>query len=250
MGRFERKTVLVTGAGGGIGRAIAMAFAAEGAQIAVTDVAQEALDKTAAMVRDIGAQAVSATADITSGQEVQAVVEAVLESFGKIDILCNCAGILTVSPVVDMPESDWDKVVAVNLKGVFLASKYVGRHMVKCMGGTIINIASIAGKEATPSLAHYSASKFGVIALTQAMAKELAGNGIRVNAICPGIVSTGMLARLAEDWHRDYDEIVASAVLLKRDQPAADIADAAVFLASNGSITGQSINVCGGMVFH
>jgi meso-butanediol dehydrogenase/(S,S)-butanediol dehydrogenase/diacetyl reductase len=250
MGRFEGKDVLVTGAGGGIGRAIAVAFAAQGARLTVSDIVQQALEETAATIRNVGEQPVVIRTDITNNQEVQTMVDVALESNGKIDILCNSAGILTVANVLDMPESDWDRVLDVNLKGVFLTSKNVGRHMAERKSGSIINIASIAGKEATPSLAHYSASKFGVVALTQAMAKELACYGIRVNAICPGIVATRMMNRLAEDWQKDYDDVVTSAVLLGRDQPASDIADAAMFLVSNESITGQSINVCGGMVFH
>lgn len=194
---------------------------------------------------------------MTKNQEVNVMVDRVIEEFGKIDILVNNAGIVSRVLVKDMPEDTWDKVMDVNLKGVFLCSKAVLPNMIKQKSGKIINISSIAGKTGGAGMAHYCASKFGVIGFTKSLALELAKYDINVNAICPGIIETYMWTDVLTPSHANWEHIsneeawkeVIELIPLSRPQTPSDIGNMVIFLASEDAknVTGQAINVCGGL---
>ncbi|MGE5553326.1 MAG: SDR family NAD(P)-dependent oxidoreductase [Betaproteobacteria bacterium] len=260
MNRFEGKTVLITGAGSGIGRAIAVAFAQEGARVVATDLNQEALAGTVqAIAEATQKEATSYPLDVTRKEEVRRTVQTVMERFGRIDILVNNAGVSTMNPVVDLTEEEWDFNLNVNAKGVFLVSQAVLPHMIAAGGGKIVNTASMAAKIGAPFLAHYSASKFAVLGFTQALAREVAKYQINVNAVCPGFVQTPMQDRevVWEGRLRSMDpeevrrEYVALTPLGRLCQPE-DVAKVVLFLASSEAdfLTGQGINVTGGICFH
>jgi NAD(P)-dependent dehydrogenase (short-subunit alcohol dehydrogenase family) len=271
---LKGKVAIVTGAARGIGRGIAVAMGEAGADVALVDIchpegryptyglaSRAELDETAAQIRGKGGKAVEIEADLTKSGDVRRMVDRVVKELGRVDILVNNAGVIVAAPVVDMDEEAWDRTFDVNVKGVFLCSKAVAPIMIKQRSGKIINIASIAGKTArTPGVAAYSASKFAVVGFTQALARELAGYSIQVNAICPGIVYTKMWEYLSEVRGKDmklppkeaFKRIVADRILLGKPQTPQDIANLAVFLASSAAdnITAQSINVCGGIEVH
>jgi meso-butanediol dehydrogenase/(S,S)-butanediol dehydrogenase/diacetyl reductase len=273
MGKLDGKVAIVTGAGRGIGRAIALELAKEGANIVVVDTDRleskynqygtteingyKAAVKVAEEIRAIGRRAMAIESDVTKWDQVKAMVKKALDEFGKIDILVNNAGVITVASVMDLTEEEWDFIMAVNAKGVFLCSKAVIPYMIKRKGGKIINVASIAGKRGYTTLAHYCASKFAVIGFTQALALELAQYNVTVNAICPGIVYTQMWRLLSEKWKKpgktaeeSYPIIVKEMIPLGRDQTPEDIGKLAVFFATMDNVTGQAVNVCGGAEVH
>jgi NAD(P)-dependent dehydrogenase (short-subunit alcohol dehydrogenase family) len=241
------KVVLVTGAQQGIGRAMAMEFAAAGADVAINWLDDEGATQTiAGQVRALGRRALLVQADIGQLQQVQAMVSSTREGLGPIDVLINNAGVFPRVPFLDMTERDWDYVVDVNLKGSCFCAQYVARTMISTgRPGSIINIASGAALRGSPRGVHYSASKGGVLSLTRAMALELAPHRIRVNAIAPGLTDTAQPrygsseAEIAE---------MARAIPLGRMAQPDEIARAAVFLASDnaGFITGQTLHVNGG----
>jgi len=192
-GRFHDKTALITGGAGGIGRATAVRLAVEGARIAVVDVSRAGLADTVAAVERAGGQAVAVEADVTRDAEVQRYVTAARERLGRIDLFFNNAGILgDTKPITEYPEETFDRVIAINLKGVWLGLKHVGAAMKAQGGGAIVNTASIAGLRGTPNLVAYTASKHAVVGMTRTAALELSRHGIRVNAICPGPIETAM----------------------------------------------------------
>jgi meso-butanediol dehydrogenase/(S,S)-butanediol dehydrogenase/diacetyl reductase len=203
-----------------------------------------------------GQRALALAVDVTSAAQIGAMVEGTVAAFGKVDILVNAAGVVHSSPVASISEAEWDRVLDINLKGTFLCCQAVLPAMRAQGGGRIINLASIAGKEGYPTLAHYCASKFGVVGFTSAVAREVAREGITVNAICPGIVQTAMWDYLAEARRRpgetadDSWERSISGIPQGRPQTPEDIGAAAVFLAAMDNVTGQAINVDGGMVSH
>ncbi|MCY7288564.1 MAG: SDR family oxidoreductase [Cryobacterium sp.] len=249
MGELADATVLITGVGRGLGRDLAIALSRHGANIAAIDVDLSSAEATAEAVSAVGGTASAHQADVTSEPDVTHVVADVTERFGKVDLLVNNAGVLTVNNVVDMPVSEWRRVLEVNATGAFLMAREVTKAMIATQSqGSIINIASIAGKRGDPGLAHYSASKFAVIGLTQALAQEVGAHGITVNAVCPGVVDTPMLAELAEAWHTSVDGLAARQVVTRPQTPG-EIADTVVYLHRCRSITGQSINVDGGTIF-
>ena len=243
---LEGKLALITGGARGIGKEIAMLFANEGANIAICDVNLEEAQKTAKEIENLGRQSLAFKADVTSSSQVQDMTDKILDKFNKIDILINNAGITKDNLLLRMSEEDWDKVIAVNLKGTFVCTKIVSRAMLKQRFGRIVNLASIIGIMGNAGQANYAASKAGIIGLTKSVAKELASRNICVNAIAPGFIMTDMTAKLPEEVQKK----MLSVIPLARFGEAKDVADLALFLSSEGSsyITGQVIQVDGGML--
>jgi meso-butanediol dehydrogenase/(S,S)-butanediol dehydrogenase/diacetyl reductase len=273
MGTLEGKAALVTGGARGIGRGIALALARAGADVAIADVERlaaagqqygdravggfTAAREAAAEVAALGRRSAAIHADVTRKDEVARMVEDTVRQLGGLDVLVCNAGVVSVAPVEGMAEETWDLTMAVNVKGVFLACQAAIPVIKKRGGGAIINIASVAGKNGHPGLAHYCASKFAVVGFTNALAKELAPDGIRVNAICPGILRTQMWEYLAdtlkqpgESKEASWDRWVRSFIPLGRAQTPEDIGSLAVYLASAANITGQAMNVDGGIELH
>ena len=244
--RLKDKVVLVTGSARGIGRDIALAFAGEGANVAIWDVNLEAAAITENDIRRLGVEAVSEQVDVTNSRQVDEALNKILDKFKKLDILVNNAGITKDNLLLRMSEADWDAVINVNLKGTFNCTKAASRVMLKQKAGKIINIASIIGIIGNFGQANYSASKAGVIALTKTTAKELASRGICVNAVAPGFIQTEMTAKLPEQ----VKEKMLAAIPLGRFGKPEDVAKLCLFLGSSEAdyITGQTIVIDGGMV--
>ncbi|CAM3699712.1 3-oxoacyl-[acyl-carrier-protein] reductase [Mesobacillus zeae] len=245
--RLEGKVALVTGASRGIGREIALELAREGADVAVNYSGSEARAlETAEEIKKLGRNAIVIQADVSSSESVERMVKETIGAFGKLDILINNAGITKDNLIMRMKESDWDDVININLKGVFLCTKAVTRQMMKQRSGRIINISSIVGVMGNAGQANYVAAKAGVIGLTKTSAKELASRGITVNAVAPGFITTDMTDKLPEEVKA---EMLKSIPLAKLGEPA-DIARTVIFLAGEDSryITGQTLHVDGGMV--
>jgi 3-oxoacyl-[acyl-carrier protein] reductase len=244
---FSERAVAVTGAGSGMGRATARAFAARGASVAVVDVDADAAAATVDAVVDDGGTAVAVTADVSDADAVERAVDRTVEEFGRLDVLHNNAGIAQEStPVEDVAEETWDRVHEVNLKSAFLGAKYAVPHLRAADGGVILNTASTAGIRPRTGLSAYAASKGGMITLTKQLAFELAGDGVRVNAICPVATDTEMLPKFAGG---DLSvEGMAETIPLGRLGRPEDVAEAAVFLASDRAemITGTALEVDGG----
>lgn len=244
---LEGKTALITGASRGIGLGIAEAFLAQGASVAICGTSEDGINKAKALLQGKYPQAgvLALAADVSKAGDCEAFTAAAAEHFGKIDILVNNAGITRDTLLIRMSESDWDSVISVNLKGAFLMSKAVAKHMIKQRGGNIINMSSVVGQSGNAAQANYSASKAGLIGLTKSLAKELASRNIRVNAIAPGFVKTEMTEVLKDDLR----DAILQSIPLKRFAEVTDIAQAAVFLASDnaGYITGQVLAVNGGL---
>lgn len=246
MAAFEGKVAVVTGAARGIGQAIAQRLAQEGADVVICDLQAEWLAETAGIVEGLGRKALPLAVDVGDSETVNACINEVVKVFGKVDIMVNNAGITKDTLLVRMSDDDWDAVLRVNLKGTFLFSRAVAKHMMKQRSGAIVNIASISGVIGTAGQANYAASKAGVIALTKSTANELAARGVRANAIAPGFISSKMTDALSEDVRKQY----LSRIPLGRFGTVEDIANAVVFLASEQSsyMTGQTLHVNGGMV--
>lgn len=244
---LKDKVALVTGGSRGIGRAIALALAEAGADVAVNYSGNEAKAlEVVAEIEKLGRRGIAIRANVASGEEVEQMVSQVLDTFGKLDILVNNAGITRDNLIMRMKEEDWDQVIDTNLKGVFLCIKAVTRPMMKQRSGRIINISSVVGVAGNAGQANYVAAKAGVIGLTKTTAKELASRGITVNAIAPGFIETDMTDVLGENIR---EELMKAIPLARLGKPE-DIARAVRFLASSDAeyITGQVIHVDGGMV--
>ena len=244
--KLEGKKALVTGASRGIGRAIALALAAEGADVVVNYAGSEAAAKeVAAEIEAMGRKAFVVQADISSNEAATAMVDEVVKEFGRIDILVNNAGITRDGLIMKMSEADYDAVIDTNLKGAFNTIRHMSRYFLKQKSGRIINISSVSGILGNAGQANYSASKAGVIGLTKAVARELASRGITANAVAPGFVETEMTDVLADV----AKENLLSQIPLGRPGNTKDIANAVLFLASDaaGYITGQVLSVDGGM---
>ncbi len=243
---LEGKVALITGGAQGIGKEIALAFADAGADLIICDVNEKTLDEAATEIKNKGREVLGVKANVTDAKEVEDVITKSLDKYKRIDILINNAGITRDNLLVRMSEEEWDLVLSVNLKGVFLFSKAIARPMMKQRSGRIINIASIIGLIGNFGQANYAASKGGVIALTKTTAKELAKRNITVNALAPGFIKTAMTDKLTDDVK---DAMMKLIPLQKLGEPK-DVANAALFLASDYAqyITGQVITVDGGMV--
>lgn len=246
MQELAGQVAIITGAGGGIGAAIARELADAGAHIVINDVVEEAARRVAEEVEARGVQALVSTANITAGEQVQAMVDEVMERCGRIDILVNNAGITRDGLLVRMDEEAWDLVLAVNLKGAFLCTRAVARPMMKARYGRIINMASVSGVGGNAGQANYSASKGGLIALTKTTAQELAGRNITANALAPGFIETAMTRQLPEEARSGWLQRIP----LARPGTPEDVARAARFLAGPGAayITGQVLNIDGGLI--
>ncbi|MBU0547757.1 MAG: 3-oxoacyl-[acyl-carrier-protein] reductase [Candidatus Omnitrophica bacterium] len=244
--RLKDKVALITGGARGIGQAIALTFAREGADIVVADVNLEIAQKTALEIQDLGRKVLALEMDVTNYEKVEEGVNKILDKMGKVDILVNNAGITKDNLLLRMSQADWDAVINVNLKGTFNCIKAVSRPMMKQRSGRIISIASIIGLMGNPGQANYAASKAGIIALTKTVAKELASRNINANAVAPGFIQTEMTAKLPEDIKKKMLEAIP---LAKLGTPQ-DVANICLFLASAESsyITGQVITIDGGMV--
>ena len=244
--RLKDRVALVTGGARGIGKAIAIAFAKEGADIVIADVNQQEAEITAKEIEAMGRKALALSMDVTDFKKVEDALNKILDKFGKVDILVNNAGITKDTLILRMGDAEWDAVLSVNLKGTFNCTKAVSRPMIKQRYGKIVNIASIIGIIGNPGQANYAASKAGIIALTKTAAKELASRSINVNAVAPGFIQTEMTAKLPEDLK---DKMKQSIPMDKFGTPE-DVAAVCLFLASEESayITGQTIVVDGGMV--
>jgi len=244
--RLKDKVALITGGARGIGRAIALTFAREGADIAVADVNLEVAQQTASEIENLGRKAMALEMDVTNFEKVEEAINKILDKLGKVDILVNNAGITRDNLLLRMSQSDWDAVINVNLKGTFNCIKAVSRPMIKQRSGRIVSIASIIGLMGNPGQANYAASKAGIIALTKTVAKELASRNINANAVAPGFIQTEMTAKLPEEVKKKMLEAIP---LAKLGTPE-DVANVCLFLASDESsyITGQTITIDGGMV--
>lgn len=244
--RLEGRSALITGGAGGIGGAIATAFAREGAAVAILDLEIEAAAAKAATLGDFGNETFAVAADVSDEQQVSAAVAATIDALGSIDILVNNAGIDSTSLVVDMPLSMWDTMLAINLRSVFLCTRAVLNPMLARKFGRIINIASQLGHKGAPEMAHYAAAKAGVIGFTKSLAQEVARDGITVNAICPGPIDTELFRGLPEAWRRrKLDELP-----IGRAGTVEEIAPTAVMLASEEGAyyIGATLNPNGGDV--
>lgn len=244
MTGLKDKVAIVTGAGQGIGREIALSLAKNGAKVVVTDITDKIFE-VANEIEVMGSKGLAVKCDVAKREEVENVVEKAIEQFGSIDILVNNAGIYPIKPFVDMTEQDWDRVINVNLKGVFNCTKAVLPKMIKRKHGKIVNISSISGSVVGfPNLVHYSASKAGIVGFTRTLALEVAQHGINVNAVAPGPIETPGTQSLGEEM---YEQTRAAIPVGRWGRPI-DIADLVLFLAGKESsfITGQCIVADGG----
>lgn len=249
--RLEKRIAVITGAGSGIGREMALLFAREGASILAADLNGGAAEATASMVKEAGGTCAALAVDASKPADVERMIAQAIETYGRVDILCNNAGIGSTTDVVDCEPDEWDRVMTVNVKSVYLGCKYAVPHMIEQGGGVIVNTASVAGMVGIVKRASYSASKGAVIALTRQVAIEYVEQGIRVNCICPGTVDSPWVGRLLDET---ADPAAARAGLVAR-QPMGrlgdpkEIAKAALYLASDDAafITGTGLVIDGGL---
>jgi NAD(P)-dependent dehydrogenase (short-subunit alcohol dehydrogenase family) len=246
---FAGKSVIVTGAKGGIGRQIALAFAAGGANVAVCDRITDdgMLAAVAKEIEGLGRRCLALGVDVRSAEQVDGLVARTVEEFGSLDILVNNAGASFRCAAEDLSPNGWSTIIDINLKGTFLCSQAAGRKMIEQQSGNIISIASISGIDGSPGSAHYGASKAGIINLTKSLSLEWARHGIRVNAVAPGPIDTAGAAALGKLTTEERAQRAAALPLGRTGQPR-DVADAVLFLASEASsfITGETIVVRGG----
>lgn len=248
MSRFSGKTVLITGAGRGIGKAIARRFAVEGASLALVSNEEADLLATSAELAADGAETLPLVADVSDTVQVEEAVSAATRRFGRIDVLVNNAGIAWEEPVLAIKPDNWRKIIDVNLNGMFWVAQAVARRMAEQGGGAIVNMASTNGLVGEANYAHYNASKGGVVLLTKTMAIELGAKGIRVNAVCPGYIQTPMSEAI--DSAEFVEEYVRAKIPLGRVGKPEDVAGVFAFLASDDAafITGETIVVDGGQL--
>ena len=246
---FEGKVALVTGGASGIGRVAALAFANKGAKVVVSDVAVADGETTAQLIKQNGGQAIFVKADVTNGREIEALICATVQTFGRLDFAFNNAGIDGVrAQTADYPEATWTEVININLTGVFLCMKFEIPVMLRQSGGVIVNMASVAGVIGFPGHSAYTASKHGVIGLTKTAALEYAKAGIRVNALCPTYTRTPMLERIIAS-KPDLESKLTARVPIGRLGTPEEIAAAAMFLCSDAAafITGHAMMMDGGI---
>lgn len=243
--KLNNRVAIVTGAGRGIGREVAMKFATEGANVVVTDIDEELCNETSQMIKENGGESIAVASDVSNNEAVERVVKLSIDTYGRIDILVNNAGVVFDSRIGEMEESAWDSVIAVNLKGSFLFSKHVSNYMIEQKYGKIVNISSRAHL-GNPGQANYSAAKAGVVGLTKSLAKELGKFNITVNAVAPGLIETEALKT-----HPKYETIVKlqeKQTPIKRIGKMEDVANTILFFSSDDSsyITGDMLHVSGG----
>lgn len=255
MKALEGKVALVTGGARGIGRGIAEALARAGADVALADLGERAgswaydlsgkseLEASARAVGELGVRALPVVCDVTDAAQVSATVAQVTGELGRLDVLVNNAGLVMFGAIAEFDEADWDRLMAVNLKGVFLMARAAIPALTQSQGA-MINIASIAGKRGYPTMGAYCASKFAVVGLTQALSGELGPAGVRVNAICPGLLATKMWDYLGNE---SMEQMVQTRTPLQRAQTPEDIGAAAVYLATAPNVSGVALNVAGGL---
>ncbi len=246
MDLLKGKTALITGAARGIGKAIALKFASEGANVAFTDLNyDENMEATEKEINALGVKAKGYASNAASLESSEKLIADVVNDFGRIDVLVNNAGITRDNLLMRMQEKDWDMVITVNLKSAFNLTKSVQRVMMKQRVGSIINMSSVVGVNGNAGQSNYSASKAGMIGFTKSIAQELGSRNIRCNAIAPGFIETEMTSKLKEEVREAWIQTIP----LRRSGKADDVADVATFLASDLSsyVSGQVINVCGGM---
>ena len=274
--KLKDKVAIVTGGGGGLGEGICLCLAREGANVAVSDLNLELAEKVAAKVREKGVKAIPVKTDVSLEQDVQVLFDTTTKELGGLDILVCCAGIsgyetrnldnLGLLQIEDIPVEDWDRTFAVNMRGVFLCNRAAAPIFREKQAGRIVNISSVAGRRGMDFLPAYAATKAGVISFTQSMALLMASVHVNVNAVCPGIIYTPMWEKGSEllakghpmfagsgiDAKAALDMMVNALIPFKTYQTPEDIGNAVVFLASDDAkeITGQALNVCGGMVFN
>ncbi len=243
---LKDKVAVVTGAASGFGRDTCLLFAQEGAKVVAVDYDAEGAEKTAQQIKETNGDAISLKADVSSNKDVANMIETAVQTYGKIDILFNNAGIYIPGKAHEAAENDWDQVININLKGVYLGSKHAIPHMLKNGGGVIINTASAGGIIGFPDAAAYAASKGGVVSLTKAMAVDYAKENIRVNCICPGTGETGLTKEVLEN--KQLKEMFLAPIPMGKFAQPQDVAKAALFLASDLSsyITGVALPVDGG----
>ena len=246
MKLLQGKTALITGAARGIGRAIALRFADEGAEVAFTDLNYD--DNAKSLENELNAKGVKAKAyasDAADFADTEKVVDQIIEHFGKIDILVNNAGITKDTLLMRMTEAQWDLVIKINLKSVFNFTKSATKSMMKNRTGSIINLSSVVGVAGNAGQSNYSASKAGIIGFTKSIARELGSRNIRCNAVAPGFIQTEMTAALSQEVREEWIKQIP----LRRGGTPEDVANVCLFLASDLSsyVSGQVINICGGM---
>ncbi|MBT4512578.1 MAG: SDR family oxidoreductase [Chloroflexi bacterium] len=250
MNEYDGKVALVTGAGAGIGRATALTFADKGAKVVVADFAVEAGEETVKMINDGGGEAIFVKADVSQATDVEALVNKTIETYGRLDCAANNAGISgPIVASIDLEEDDWNRVVNIDLKGVWLCMKYEIPQMIKQGSGSIVNTASMAGIVGFPSQAPYVASKHGVIGLTKSAALEYGTQNIRVNAVCPGVIHTSMVDSVVEAIPDIIDILNQQAPVGRIGQPQ-EVAECISWLCSDAAsfVTGHALVVDGGYV--
>jgi len=252
LARLEGKVSVITGAGSGIGEATSMLFAHEGAKVVAVDIDETAGNRTASKIKQAQGEGVFIHADVTNEPDMERVVNQTVSKWGKLDIIYNNAGIIQVKKLIDSTVSEWDRLMSVNLKGLFLGSKYAAKHMIERREGSIINTASIYGITGASHYVPYCTTKGGAIAFTKALALELAPYKIRVNCICPGVISTPMFEGELAAWNKiqpgDNVSVFKAQHPIGRFGEPIDIANAALYLASDESsfVTGSALIVDGG----
>jgi len=249
-GSLEGKVALVTGAGSGIGRAAALAFAREGAKVVVADVVAEGGKETVGLIEQAGGKALFVEGDVSASASAEAMVRTAVEQYGRLDCGFNNAGIEGAqAPTAECTEDNWDRVLSINLKGVWLCMKHEIAHMLAHGGGAIVNTASVAGLVGFPNIPAYNASKGGVIQLTKTAALEYAKEGIRVNAVCPGVIRTPMVERFLGGSAEAEAQFVALEPVGRMGTPE-EVAEAVVWLCSDAAsfVTGHAMPVDGGLV--
>jgi NAD(P)-dependent dehydrogenase (short-subunit alcohol dehydrogenase family) len=257
--RLENKIAVVTGAGRGIGKAIALALANEGAHVVISDINIQEAEQVAKEIEELGRRSIAVKTDVTIKKEVDDLIKKTIEKFSFLDIMVSNAGVSSMEYVLDMPEEKWDFNMDINLKGTFLVTQAAAKQMIKQQKGKIICTASMAGKGGVATQAHYNASKHGVVAYVKSLSQELAPYGINVNSICPGSIKTSMQDREVQ-WSaeirgagataEDIRDEMANFTPLGRIGLPEDVAKVVVFLASDDAafMTGQAINVTGGQI--